>query len=134
MRGGWPLTGRAEELRLIDAALNGPAGTAGVAIAGRAGVGKSRLAREALAVAASHGYAARWAVGTTSAREVPLGAFAEWAGGLAADPLQLVRGVIGALTEGMPATKVVVAVDDAICSTICPRSSCISWCSGDWLP
>ncbi|HEY5843320.1 MAG TPA: AAA family ATPase, partial [Mycobacterium sp.] len=106
MRGGWPLTGRAEELRLIDAALDGSADTAGVAIAGPAGVGKSRLAREALAVAASHGYAARWAAGTTSARGVPLGALAEWAAGQGADPLQLVRGIIGALTEGIPATRV----------------------------
>ncbi len=105
------MTGRAEELRLIEAAMTSP--HVGIVIAGGAGVGKSRLAREALDAAASTGGVVRWAVGTASARTVPLGAFAEWTGGIGADPLHLVRTVIGAMTDGPPDTKIVVGVDDA---------------------
>lgn len=64
---GWPLTGRDRELRLIFEAL---ARTGGVVLAGAAGVGKSRLAREAA------GSEPRWLVASDSAREIPLGAFA----------------------------------------------------------
>ncbi|MGH3764249.1 MAG: ATP-binding protein [Pseudonocardiaceae bacterium] len=42
---GWPLTGRDNELRLIAAALDDPGG---IVLDGSAGVGKTRLAREAL--------------------------------------------------------------------------------------
>jgi hypothetical protein len=45
-------------------------------LAGSAGVGKSRLAREALAAAEQRGALTRWAVATASARVLPLGAFA----------------------------------------------------------
>ena len=43
----WPLTGRSKEMRLIDAALSDP-DSSGIVISGAAGVGKSRIAREAL--------------------------------------------------------------------------------------
>ncbi|HZE02849.1 MAG TPA: AAA family ATPase [Pseudonocardiaceae bacterium] len=51
MAATWPLTGRAEELRLIGELLHSRDGPLGVVLAGAAGVGKTRLAREALAVA-----------------------------------------------------------------------------------
>jgi hypothetical protein len=51
-------------------------GPVGVVLAGAAGVGKTRLAREALVVAAQRGALTRWAVATASARALPLGAFA----------------------------------------------------------
>jgi len=41
----WPLTGRGEELRLIGEAL-ADSDRRGVVIAGQAGVGKTRLARD----------------------------------------------------------------------------------------
>jgi ATP-dependent Clp protease ATP-binding subunit ClpA len=47
--GVWPLIGRDEELRLINESLSVTGQSAGVAIIGRAGVGKSRLARDAAA-------------------------------------------------------------------------------------
>ncbi|WP_396934999.1 LuxR C-terminal-related transcriptional regulator [Mycolicibacterium sp.] len=111
MRLAWPLTGRLEETRLIDAALNSD-DLSGVVIGGAAGVGKSRIAREALATMAEGGYETRWAVGTSAARTLPLGAFASWAGAEDADSLALVGRVIDALTasDGRP---VVVGVDDA---------------------
>ena len=44
----WPLIGRIDELRFIAAAARSGDGPRGVVIAGGAGVGKTRLAREAV--------------------------------------------------------------------------------------
>ena len=106
----WPLTGRAEELRIIEAAITDP-NSAGIVIRGAAGVGKSRMAREALTSAASKGGEVRWAVATSSARDLPLGAFAPWTPA-STDNLQLVRGVIESLTSAPGGTIAVVGVDD----------------------
>ncbi|MFN2536146.1 MAG: AAA family ATPase [Pseudonocardiaceae bacterium] len=48
---GWPLTGRVKELSRISGLTRRRDGPAGVVLAGPAGVGKTRLAREALAAA-----------------------------------------------------------------------------------
>jgi hypothetical protein len=80
----WPLIGRSQEMRVIGAAMSDP-DSSGVVICGAAGVGKSRIAREALSSLASKGCETRWAVGTSSARELPLGAFASWAPSAAAE-------------------------------------------------
>lgn len=61
----WPLTGRAEEMRLIEAVLWDP-DPCGMVIHGSAGIGKSRIAREALSFAASKGCETHWAVATSS--------------------------------------------------------------------
>jgi DNA-binding CsgD family transcriptional regulator len=107
----WPLTGRSEEMRLIEAALSDP-DSSGIVICGAAGVGKSRIVREALLAAESKGCEVRWVVGTSSARALPLGALASWAGPAGGDSLQLVRKVIESLTSASPGTTVMVAVDD----------------------
>lgn len=111
MRFSWPLTGRSDEMRLIAAAISA-SDLSGIVVCGAAGVGKSRIAREALSSAASKGCEIRWAVGTSSARALPLGAFAAWAEPSVTDRLQLVRGVIESLTSASPGTTVVVGVDD----------------------
>jgi DNA-binding CsgD family transcriptional regulator len=98
-------------MRTIVAAISDP-GVAGILVSGPAGVGKSRMAREALSSVASHGFEPRWAVGTTSARKLPLGAFAPWAVSTGTDRLQLVRGVIDSVTSASPGTTVVLGVDD----------------------
>src|SRR6476619_1314124 len=98
-------------MRLIDAAISA-SDLSGIVVAGAAGVGKSRVAREALEFAASRGCEIRWATGTSSARALPLGAFASWAGSTVTDNLQLVRGVIEALTSTSTGAGVVVGVDD----------------------
>ena len=110
MRLTWPLTGRSEELRFIEAAVS-DADCAGLVVLGAAGVGKSRISREALSSAAVDGREIRWASATSSARALPLGAFASWASA-GTDDLQLVRSVIDALTSAPAGTSVIVAVDD----------------------
>lgn len=109
----WPLTGRDEELSLINECFSSADGLAGVAIFGPAGVGKSRLAAEAARAAAKAGSVVRWTTATTSSRTVPLGAFLEWTAQATGGPLQLVGCVINALTDAPAGRRVVVAVDDA---------------------
>jgi DNA-binding CsgD family transcriptional regulator len=111
VRLAWPLTGRSEEMRTIDAAISA-ADVSGIVVCGALGVGKSRIVREALSVAASHGGETRWAVGTSSARTIPLSAFTAWAQSGVTDTVQLLRGVIESLTAACSGATVVVGVDD----------------------
>jgi len=69
----WPLTGREEEFRLVNAAVTGHIG---IVLAGPTGVGKTRLAREAATAAESRGSLVHWVGATPSARTIPFGAFA----------------------------------------------------------
>ncbi|MEN4475222.1 helix-turn-helix transcriptional regulator [Mycolicibacterium cosmeticum] len=108
----WPLTGRSAEMSAIAAAIAAP-GIPGVVVCGAAGVGKSRIAREALSASAARGALTRWAVATSSARTLPLGAFTAWAQAGLTDPIRLVHGVIEALTTAAPGVPVVIGVDDA---------------------
>jgi DNA-binding CsgD family transcriptional regulator len=102
----WPLIGRDGELAAIARARGD---RPGVVVSAPAGVGKSRLAREALEAAAGDGAMTHWAQATSSAASVPLGAFA----GLipddvrSDDPLELMRRSAEALRG------VVLGVDDA---------------------
>jgi DNA-binding CsgD family transcriptional regulator len=84
----------------------------GMVVYGAAGVGKSRIAREALSATESHGCEVRWAAGTSSARAIPLGAFTAWAPSGVTDTVQLLRGVIESLTAPSSGGTVVVGVDD----------------------
>jgi DNA-binding CsgD family transcriptional regulator len=106
------LTGRSEEMRTIEAAIAAPS-VAGIVVCGAAGVGKSRIVREALNAAASNGAEVRWAVGSTSAKSLPLGALAAWTQTGLVDTLDLVRAAIESLTAAPPGTPVIVGVDDA---------------------
>ena len=112
MRFAWPLTGRKEEMQTIEAAISAP-DVSGIVVSGAAGVGKSRIAREALIAAASKGCEVRWAVGTSSAKALPLGALASWADSASTDTLTLVRGAIESLVAAPPGTPVIVGIDDA---------------------
>jgi DNA-binding CsgD family transcriptional regulator len=108
----WPLIGRSEETGAIEAAISA-SDASGIVVYGAAGVGKSRLAREALSAAESQGCECRWAAGTSSARAIPLGAFTAWAPSGVTDTVQLLRGVIESLTAASSGATVVVCVDDA---------------------
>src|SRR5580693_7010380 len=111
MRMRWPLIGRSEEMRAIEAAILA-SDASGIVVYGAAGVGKSRIAREALSAAESQGCECRWAVGTSSARAIPLGAFTAWAPSGVTNTVQLMRGVIESLTAASSDATVVVCVDD----------------------
>ncbi len=106
----WPLTGRREELAAVAAALDAT-DTAGIVVCGSAGVGKSRIVREALT--SFEDRTVRWVVATSSARTLPLGAFASWADTGVTDNLQLVQAVIDSLTGTASDSAVVIGVDDA---------------------
>ena len=111
MRLSWPLIGRSEQMATVEAAILA-SDVSGIVVYGPAGVGKSRIAHEAVSAAESRGCEGRWAVGTSSAREIPLGAFSAWAPSDATDTVQLLRGVIESLTGSSSGATVVVCVDD----------------------
>ncbi|OBG15884.1 hypothetical protein A5765_08180 [Mycolicibacterium celeriflavum] len=108
MATAWPLVGRHDELALTHAAI---AESGAVVLTGAAGVGKSRLAREA--VEQTQYRIARWIAATQTGRSVPLGALAEFAGDCGPDPLRRVQEVIEALIGDEPPMTVLVCVDDA---------------------
>ncbi|MFZ0376480.1 MAG: LuxR C-terminal-related transcriptional regulator [Solirubrobacteraceae bacterium] len=108
-----PLVGRSRELDLIAHAR--ASGAAGVVVRAPAGVGKSRLARAALARVEADGARTAWVQATRSAASVPLGAFA---GAIPADvgsddPFELLRRGARAMTDSADGHALVVAVDDA---------------------
>jgi DNA-binding CsgD family transcriptional regulator len=110
---GDPLTGRDSELAAIRRALRGIGNYSGVVIAGAAGVGKTRLAREVLAQAEASGERTNWIVGTESARPLPLGAFTSSMGESITDPWPSVRRVMRSFVSPETRGRVLVGVDDA---------------------
>jgi DNA-binding NarL/FixJ family response regulator len=110
----WPLIGRDAELAEIANALRDRE-RHGVVVMAAAGVGKSRLAREAYAAAERDAAPAGWVQATRSAAAVPLGAFA----GLlpdevrSDDTLELMRRSAGALQERAGGRRLLLGVDDA---------------------
>jgi DNA-binding NarL/FixJ family response regulator len=110
----WPLVGRSEELAVItEATRANPDRARGIVLSGSAGVGKTRVAREAVAHCAARSARRHWIVGTASARSVPLGAFADVASDFGPDPLRRVREVIDGLIGDARDGEVIVGVDDA---------------------
>ena len=109
----WPLIGRTHELEWIAAAQ--AASKSGIVLVGGAGVGKSRLARAALAEAEQRGAATVWVQATRSAASVPLGAFAgvipeEVGSDDLFDLLRRSAAAIGGLAGTRP---LVIGIDDA---------------------
>lgn len=112
MRLSWPLVGRTKEMRIVEAALSAPA-DGGILLCGPEGVGKSRIAREALSAVSAKGGETRWVAGTSAARDIPLGAFSTWVPAGTFETVALIRGVIEALTARASGTgPVVIGVDD----------------------
>ncbi|WP_418002887.1 LuxR C-terminal-related transcriptional regulator [Mycobacterium sp. PDNC021] len=108
----WPLTGRAEELLVVEKALVDDE-HAGIVIAGPAGVGKTRLARAAAESAAQSGWAVHRIAGTVTGRGVTLGAFARWVDDTDVSSLTLARKVFAGLTAGADSRRLLLFVDDA---------------------
>ncbi len=116
MTSGDALTGRDGELAVLRRALTGVGNYAGVVIAGAAGVGKTRLARELLIQAAAAGAQTNWIVATASARPIPLGAFSVALGASGAAPEESapsVRRLINSLVAQQRRGRALIGVDDA---------------------
>jgi DNA-binding NarL/FixJ family response regulator len=109
----WRLVGRGEELRLVEAALRRTDRARGIVLAGAAGVGKTRLAREALVGVARRGAVTRWVSATESARALPLGAFASLVGDVTGTDARVLARAMDAVLAGAARAGVVVGVDDA---------------------
>ena len=117
MTSGGALTGRDTELAELRRALGGVGKYAGVVIAGAAGVGKTRLARELIGRTAATGMQTNWVVGTASARPIPLGAFtttlSSEAMAAVSAPAPSVRRVIDSLVGQHSKGRFLIGVDDA---------------------
>ena len=109
----WPFVGREEELASIATARAD--GCSGVVLCADAGIGKSRLGREALVTAEREGAMTEWVQATRSAGVIPLGA---WAGLLPDEvpsdqAFRLLQATVQALHERASGRPIVVGVDDA---------------------
>jgi hypothetical protein len=111
----WPLVGRERELGRIAAAMDRPP-PAGVVLVGASGVGKTRLATEALNQARTHGATVEWAVATEAAASIPFGPVAQLLPHAREDVtslLDLLRRAAERLTERAQGGRIVLGVDDA---------------------
>lgn len=113
-QGAWAFAGRESELRAI-AGIRKAEEVRCVVLAGAAGVGKTRLAREALKAAAAAGRPTCWAAGTRAASAIPLGAMAHLvpAADPGSSPLALLQHAMSALRENGFANRLVIGIDDA---------------------
>jgi DNA-binding CsgD family transcriptional regulator len=111
----WPLVGRRTELAALTATI-ADARPGGVVLAGAAGVGKTRLAREALDPAAVAGRAVAWVAATRAAASIPFGAVSHLLPAterLGADRLETLRRAADQLAEQQRGRLLVLGVDDA---------------------
>jgi DNA-binding CsgD family transcriptional regulator len=111
----WPLVGRRSELEVLSTMLaDAPAG--GVVLAGEAGIGKTRLAWEALAWAETAGWEVEWLVATRAAASIPFGAVSHLlppAERLGDDRLDTLRRTAELLAERSRGRPLLLGVDDA---------------------
>ena len=114
MEVSWPLVGRRAELETLAAALGDT--RAGVVLAGAAGVGKTRLAREALARAEAAGREVEWVAATRAAASIPFGAVSHLlppAERLGDDRVEILRRAAALMAERGRGRLLVLGVDDA---------------------
>ena len=114
MGADWPLIGRREELLTIECTL-GDGQFRGAVLAGAPGVGKTRLAREALAAAGAQGCFTGWAAASRAVAAIPFGAMAHLlpvAGDNSAN-LRMLQQAGEWLASRAEGRRVVLGVDDA---------------------
>jgi DNA-binding CsgD family transcriptional regulator len=111
----WPLVGRGAELEVLSAVL-ADTRAVGVVVAGDAGIGKTRLAREAMARAEAEGWEVEWLAATRAAASIPFGAVShllppsERLGGDRLDTLRRAAELLAQRSHGRP---LLLGVDDA---------------------
>jgi DNA-binding CsgD family transcriptional regulator len=113
----WPFVGRAQELAELERLLTDDR-YRGVVLTGAAGVGKTRLAVEALALAELHGFAGVRATATNTARGIPFGAMAtvlplSTRSPAVSDRAALIQRMSWALVERVAPRRPALLVDDA---------------------
>lgn len=111
----WPFVGRDDELRFVIDALS-TGGGRGVVLVGPPGVGKTRLAQEAVRVARADGFAAISIGATPATSEIPLGAMAPWLPEEAIaqpDRTRMLAQGCAALAERADRAPLLLYVDDA---------------------
>lgn len=117
MREEWPFVGRDRELSQVEQIL--VAGRyRGIVLVGPAGVGKSRLAAEALALAEREGYATLRATATRTAGGIPFGAVATLLPPSTEIPAtdnraEMIRRMSTALVEASAPKPLALLIDDA---------------------
>lgn len=115
MSHNWPLVGRQRELEFIRRALSASR-TAGVLLAGSSGVGRTRLAQEAVATAVAAGAHTQWAHASQSASTIPFGAVAHLLpppNGAEAGRAQLLHQTARHLVSRSDGQRTVLCLDDA---------------------
>jgi tetratricopeptide (TPR) repeat protein len=111
----WPLVGRQRELQRLREALT-TTETGGAVVAGLPGVGKTRLAREAVEQVREHVPVVEWVMATQAASRIPFGPMAHLlpaqthGGGTRLDLLRQISERLAARAGG---GRVVLGVDDA---------------------
>jgi DNA-binding CsgD family transcriptional regulator len=115
MQRNWPLVGRREELDLVLEIVEHQHRS--VVLAGRAGVGKTRLARAALDKLAARGLAAELVIGTRAAASIPFGAVSSFVPRARGPerPGTTITAVHDALLERAGERPLVLGVDDGHC-------------------
>ncbi len=111
----WPLVGRRAELASLTVDIT-DARPGGIVLAGAVGVGKTRLAREALDQAAAAGREVAWVAATRAAASIPFGAVSHLlpaTEGLGADRLDTLRRAADLLAAQSRGRLLVLGVDDA---------------------
>ncbi|MGV9212327.1 AAA family ATPase [Micromonospora sp. RB23] len=113
-RGEWTLVGRDVELKTIEDVV--AARVPGLVLVGDAGVGKTRLLREALAHAGDNGVECHWVSATGAARSIPFGAVSHLIPAPSrphADPMGLVVTVERDFARRSAGRTVMIGIDDA---------------------
>jgi DNA-binding CsgD family transcriptional regulator/tetratricopeptide (TPR) repeat protein len=113
--GAWPFVGRNDQLQLVSEAIGRPR-TAGVVVAGGPGLGKTRLAAEALAQAKARGFEIAWVVAAQAAASIPFGPLAHLLPDTsteASSRLELLRQTGQTLARRAGGKRMVLGVDDA---------------------
>ena len=111
----WPLVGRQRELQRLRDALT-TTETGGAVVAGLPGVGKTRLAREAVEQVRAHAPLVEWVMATQAASRIPFGPMAHLLpvqthrGGTRLDLLRQISERLAARAGG---ERVVLGIDDA---------------------
>jgi DNA-binding NarL/FixJ family response regulator len=108
----WPFRGREAELALIQQAMDDPA-VAGIIVAGAEGVGKTRLALEALKQADPTRYVVCRVVATGVTKSIPLGALAQLLPAELPTSANPLRAAAQALVAVGGQRRLLLGVDDA---------------------